>query len=66
MPNEFRMEHGRGVTTILRRQPKRIGRVEHVWRDQSGEIEFDENIDQHPIDVFGLPIFGKFIDATIK
>ena len=60
--NTFWMDHGPAAParTELRRQPKRIGGTVFVWRDASGEIEFDENIEQHPVDGFGLPIFGDF------
>ena len=65
MPSDkFRMDHGKGYSTVLARQPKRIGGTAMVWRDSSGEIEFDENIEQHPIDCFGLPLFGRFIEPS--
>ena len=62
--NLFRMDHGRGVTTLLTRQPKIIGATAMVWRDISGKIELDEDINTHPIDDFGLPIYGDFVEPV--
>ena len=69
MPSDrFRMDHGKGYTTVLVRQPARIGGTRMVWKPAPGEKiqmpPFDENIEQHPIDCFGLPLFGKFIDPS--
>lgn len=66
----FLMDHGAGHRTLLWRQPAAVGRTMHVWRDArlgaKWEIEFEENDDGYPIDCFGLPLFGEFIEPSIK
>lgn len=57
--NLFRMERGR----LLTRQPVVIGSTVMVWRDDSGAT-WDEDIDGHPIDDFGLPLFGDFVEPV--
>ena len=62
----FMVDHGAGHRTLLWRQPAVAGSKEHVWRDARPgtphSIECEEDIDGHPVDVFGLPIFGEFVD----
>jgi hypothetical protein len=66
----FRWYAGRVPTShdsMLYRQLKTTPRGGHawVWRDalpdERGGIEF-EDVDGHPVDIFGLPLFGSFID----
>jgi hypothetical protein len=66
MPDKFLMEHGKGVTTVLYRRllMKSRHRDEWKWVDLHGHIEFDEQ-EGRPVDCFGLPILGKFIDTSI-
>lgn len=74
MPNNiFLMDHGMGHTSVLYRQEiKRFGRSDMVWREtKPGEPhprrwpEFaDEN--GRPVDTFGLPLFGKFVEVSVK
>ena len=68
MPSDrFRMDHGKGLSSILHRE--RIFGRRWVWRAREGLVSdgtlfADE--DGRPVDAFGLPIMGEFIDASIK
>ena len=73
MPNEFLWDHSAGRranhVTRLRREPLRIGSTQMVWRPVEplpGVEFFDEDVNAHPVDVFGLPLFGNFVDAFPK
>ena len=60
----FRMDNGSGYVTHLYRRPFR---TTHIWvdappGDAKWEIRFDDD-DGHPINVFGLPLFGEFVDS---
>lgn len=62
----FRVHHGLEVyTTLWRQRP----RTRFVWRDGPAgspyEIEFDDERGR-PVDAFGLPLDGEFIDAVDK
>lgn len=74
MPKDhFIMDHGSGYTSELWRvEIIRQHWRKFVWRDVppgahwSGvSIQFDD-IDGHPVDCFGLPLLGKFVDVFAK
>ena len=69
MPSDqFRMDHGEGMWSILRRQPSVVGSMRMVWRDAEGfpAEGYDEDVDGHPVDVFGLPLFGQFVNSSTQ
>lgn len=66
MPNDiFLMDNGADYHTRLWRV-----RVMGYWRWRDApagkwQLEFDDE-DGHPVDVFGLPLDGEFVEASIK
>jgi hypothetical protein len=63
----FRTDNPAGYHTLLWRTGGTGNR--YVWRDappgEAFEIQFDDE-DGHPVDCFGLPLFGKFLDDVPK
>lgn len=67
--NIFLMDNGCGYHTRLwRRIVMRFGRGEWVWRDTptgKAQLEFEDE-DGVPVDCFGLPLDGQFVEASIN
>jgi len=67
MTSEFLMDNGAGVVTHLWRTAG-TGR-RYIWRDgPPGDpyaLQFDDERGR-PVDVFGLPLDGKFIEPSTK
>lgn len=66
----FLMDNGAGyVTQLWRHEIIRQTWRKVVWRDappgEPHEIQLDD-IDGHPVDDFGLPLDGKFVDTFAK
>lgn len=71
--DRFLMDHGAGHRTLLHRQQITLfGIPRWVWRETppgtpkpKTALQFADD-DGCPVDTFGLPLFGSFIDVSLK